>query len=94
MCLLCHQSDVPSELIALLNPLYNLLPQPAASSALSEALSESVFKFGKGTKVLTEPLILWISGPAGQSLIASTDGGGLVLRFQWSELMQANRAIR
>nr|XP_031862141.1 uncharacterized protein CI109_002554 [Kwoniella shandongensis]KAA5529213.1 hypothetical protein CI109_002554 [Kwoniella shandongensis] len=64
----------PDELNALLPALYNLLPLPAASSALVEVLSESLFKFGKGTKVLTEPLLAWVIGPAGQSLIGSADG--------------------
>jgi hypothetical protein len=45
---------------------------PAASSALVEILSESIWKFGKGTKVLTEPLIAWIIGP-GQQIVSSTD---------------------
>ena len=70
-----HSTESYSELTALLDPLYDLLPLPAASSALVEALSESLFKFGKGTKVLTEPLIAWITGPAGQSLLESTHGG-------------------
>ncbi len=69
------QTDIISELTALLPSLYNLLPLPAASSALVEALSESIFKFGKGTKVLTEPLIAWTIGVNGQSLIGSADGG-------------------
>lgn len=34
--------------------LYNCLPLPAACSAVEEILSESIFRFGKGTKVLTE----------------------------------------
>lgn len=38
-------------------------------------LSESVFKFGKGTRVLTEPLLAWITGTPGQSLLVSTEGG-------------------
>ncbi|WVF66636.1 hypothetical protein IAT40_001376 [Kwoniella sp. CBS 6097] len=64
----------PDDLNTLLPALYSLLPMPAASSALVEVLSESIFKFGKGTKVLTEPLLAWVIGPAGQSLIGSADG--------------------
>ncbi|KAK8844673.1 hypothetical protein IAR55_006522 [Kwoniella newhampshirensis] len=63
----------PDELNALLPPLYDLLPLPAASSALVEVLSESLFKFGKGTKILTEPLLAWVIGSAGQSLVGSAD---------------------
>ena len=63
-----------SELISLLPALYDLLPLPAASSAVSEALSESIFKFGKGTKVLTEPLLAWCVSPAGQSVVGEAEG--------------------
>ncbi|WWD06250.1 hypothetical protein V865_004336 [Kwoniella europaea PYCC6329] len=63
----------PEELNILLPALYNLLPMPAASSALVEVLSESIFKYGKGTKVLTEPMLAWAIGPSGQALIASVD---------------------
>jgi hypothetical protein len=66
-----------SELTNLLPSLYALLPLPAASSAVSEALSESIFKFGKGTKVLTEPLIAWAISPSGQGLIGGAEGGEL-----------------
>jgi hypothetical protein len=52
-----------SELISLLPPLYTLLPFPPASSAVTEILSESVFRYGKGAKVLTEPLLEWVNGP-------------------------------
>lgn len=55
--------------------LYRLLPHPAASSALVEVLSESIFKFGKGTKILTEPLIAWFTGPAFQAVMTNADGG-------------------
>ena len=64
-----------SELTALLPSLYALLPLPAASSAIEETLSESIFKFGKGTKVLTEPLIAWSISPAGQNLVDNAEGG-------------------
>lgn len=64
-----------SELTALLPSLYALLPLPAASSAIEEALSESIFRFGKGTKVLTEPLIAWSISPAGQNLVGNAEGG-------------------
>lgn len=67
-----------SELSALLPSLYNLLPLPSACSVLEEVLSESVFRFGKGSKILTEPLIAWVIGPAGQSLIGSAEGGETV----------------
>jgi hypothetical protein len=43
----------------LLPHLYRLLPLPAASSAVTEILLESTFRFGKATKALTEPLIMW-----------------------------------
>ncbi|KAK4687604.1 importin-13, partial [Tremellales sp. Uapishka_1] len=62
------------ELTALLPSLYNVLPLPSASSALVEILSESIFKFGKGTKILTEPLVAWVIGPAGQTLVGTADG--------------------
>jgi hypothetical protein len=62
-----------SELNALVPSLYSLLPLAAASSTLVEVLSESIWRFGKGTKVLTEPLVAWVIGP-GQSLIAATEG--------------------
>ncbi|RSH89503.1 hypothetical protein EHS25_002053 [Saitozyma podzolica] len=61
------------ELNALVPSLYSLLPLAAASSTLVEVLSESIWRFGKGTKVLTEPLVAWVIGP-GQSLIAATEG--------------------
>jgi hypothetical protein len=68
------------ELTALLPHLYNLLPLPAASTTLVEVLSESIFRFGKGTKILTEPLMAWVIGPNGQQLIgAANDGGFLCL---------------
>ena len=63
-----------SELTSLLPCLYNLLPLPAASLALVEILGESIFRFGKGTKVLTEPLLAWSIGP-GKTLIDSAAGG-------------------
>ncbi|WVR03182.1 hypothetical protein IAU60_000173 [Kwoniella sp. DSM 27419] len=62
------------ELSGLLPSFYGLLPMPAASSALVEVLSESIFKFGKGTKILTEPLLAWVIGPPGQSLVGSGHG--------------------
>lgn len=83
-----------SELTALLNPLYNLLPLPAASSALVEVLSESIFKFGKGTKVLTEPLLGWITGPAGQTLFATTEGGKRKHPHLLDKLTEKGRPIR
>jgi hypothetical protein len=64
-----------SELTALLPHLYGLLPLPAASSALVEVLSESIFKFGKGTKILTEPLLDWFTGSNFQNVLNSEDGG-------------------
>ena len=64
-----------SEVIALLPALYELLPLPAAASALGEVLSESIFKFGKGAKILTEPLIAWSLSPSGKSLIGTAEGG-------------------
>lgn len=68
-------SSPDSELTALLPHLYSLLPLPAASSAIAEILSESIFKFGKGTKVLTEPLVGWFVGPSGQAVLSSVEGG-------------------
>ena len=64
-----------SELSELLPHLYGLLPLPAASSALVEVLSESIFKFGKGAKILTEPLLSWFTGPSFQNILAQEDGG-------------------
>ncbi|OXG35215.1 hypothetical protein C367_00450 [Cryptococcus neoformans Ze90-1] len=61
------------ELNEVLPVLYNLLPLPAACSAVVEVLSESIFKYGKGTKVLTEPLISWATGPSGQSILDLTE---------------------
>nr|XP_019048282.1 hypothetical protein I302_02051 [Kwoniella bestiolae CBS 10118]OCF27212.1 hypothetical protein I302_02051 [Kwoniella bestiolae CBS 10118] len=63
----------PEELNILLPALYDLLPMPAASSALVEVLSESIFKYGKGTKLLTEPMLAWAVGPSGQALLASVN---------------------
>lgn len=68
-----------SQLTALLPSLYSLFPSPAAMSAVSEVLSESEFKFGKGTKVLTEPLVAWIISEQGQRLIESAEGGKYTL---------------
>lgn len=62
------------QLSALLPHIYSLLPLPAASSLLEEVLSESIFKYGKGTKILTEPLLAWVIGPQGQRLIGNADG--------------------
>lgn len=69
------QLIVPSDLSALLPHLYGLLPLPSASSALVEVLSESLFKFGKGAKILTEPLLAWFTGPGFQQTLAEADGG-------------------
>ena len=68
-------ADEDSELTALLPHLYSLLPMPAASAAVVEVLSESLFKYGKGAKILTEPLLAWIVGPSGQSLASACEGG-------------------
>lgn len=70
-----RKADLASDLTALLPHLYGLLPLPAASSALVEVLSESLFKFGKGAKILTEPLLAWFTGPQFQSALAEADGG-------------------
>ena len=71
-----------SDLTAILPPLYGLLPLPAASSALVEVLSESLFKFGKGAKILTEPLLAWFTGPQFQSALVEAEGGEyLAYRF-------------
>lgn len=67
MVMLRGDELIRSELISLLHPLYALLPFPPACSAVSEILTESVFRFGKGTKVLTEPLVEWVNGP-GQNI--------------------------
>jgi hypothetical protein len=40
-----------------------------------EVLSESIFKFGKGAKILTEPLLAWFTGPSFQNVLAQEDGG-------------------
>jgi len=40
-----------------------------------EVLSESIFKFGKGAKILTEPLLNWFTGPSFQNILAQEDGG-------------------
>jgi hypothetical protein len=64
-----------SELSELLPHLYRLLPLPAASSALDEVLSESIFKFGKGAKILTEPLLDWFTGSNFQIVLSNEDGG-------------------
>lgn len=48
-----------SNLLTLLPELYRLLPLVAASSTITEILTESIFRFGKATKALTEPLIAW-----------------------------------
>lgn len=70
-----------SELSELLPHLYGLLPLPAASSALVEVLSESIFKFGKGAKILTEPLLHWFTGPAFQNVLSKEGGGESSLRL-------------
>ncbi|BEJ13429.1 hypothetical protein CspHIS471_0306030 [Cutaneotrichosporon sp. HIS471] len=61
------------ELSALLPHIFGLLPLPAASTTIAEVLSESIFKFGKGSKILTEPLLAWVIGPNGQGLLGSTE---------------------
>ncbi|ODN73851.1 hypothetical protein L202_07374 [Cryptococcus amylolentus CBS 6039] len=53
--------------------LYTLLPLPQASSTIVEVLSESIWKYGKGTKMLTEPLIEWTIGAPGQALVRGGD---------------------
>ncbi|WVQ72312.1 hypothetical protein IAR50_001862 [Cryptococcus sp. DSM 104548] len=53
--------------------LYTLLPLPQASSTIVEVLSESIWKYGKGTKMLTEPLIEWTIGTSGQAFIRGGD---------------------
>nr|ODO01293.1 hypothetical protein L204_02021 [Cryptococcus depauperatus CBS 7855] len=77
------------ELTALLPELYNTLPLPAASSAIAEILSESIFKYGKGTKILTEPLLDWIAGTNGQSLILNTSGDPLEETIEFAKLITA-----
>ncbi|ORY23548.1 armadillo-type protein [Naematelia encephala] len=62
------------DLAALLPSLYSLLPLPSACSTIEEILSESVFKFGKGAKLLTEPLVAWIIGPPGQQVVGDATG--------------------
>jgi hypothetical protein len=48
------------------------------TSTLNEVLNGSIYKNGKGSKILTEPIITWITGGAGQRIIAnSTDGKSL-----------------
>jgi len=69
-----RQTDVCSELTELLPHLYNLLPIPAASSALVEVLSESIFKLGKGAKILTEPLLAWFNTNF-QAVLSQEDDG-------------------
>lgn len=39
---------------------------------MTEILSESVFRYGKGTKALTEPLVQWVNGP-GQSVFGAPE---------------------
>lgn len=48
---------------------------PAAANVIIEILSESLYKFGKGTKILTEPLLAWCLSPSAQSLVADPSGG-------------------
>ncbi|CAK9779796.1 ARM repeat-containing protein [Cutaneotrichosporon oleaginosum] len=62
------------EMSALLPHIFALLPLPAASGTIAEVLSESIFKFGKGSKILTEPLLAWVIGPNGQGLLGSAEG--------------------
>lgn len=52
--------------------MYRLLPLPAASATITEILTESVFRFGKGTRALTEPLIEWTI-TLGQPIIDNDD---------------------
>lgn len=40
-----------------------------------EVLSESLFKFGHGAKILTEPLVAWFTGPQFQQVLTEADGG-------------------
>lgn len=83
-----------SELTALLPSLYDLLPLPAACSAISEALSESIFKFGKGTKVLTEPLIAWAISPTAQALVGGAEGGELDIFSEGHASSRQNRRTK
>jgi hypothetical protein len=65
------------EITALVPHLIELLPLPAASATMVEVLSESIFNYGKGTKVVTEPLLAWVVGPPGQTLIGAAEDGEL-----------------
>lgn len=71
------------EITALVPHLISLLPLPAASNTLVEVLSESIFNYGKGTKVVTEPLLAWVVGAPGQNLIGKAEDGRLT---SWSQL--------
>lgn len=86
-----------SDLSALLPHLYGLLPLPAASSALVEVLSESLFKFGKGAKILTEPLLAWFTGPGFQAALAESEGGqytpSSICLFPWLTMLDSSEEI-
>lgn len=53
-----------SDITGLLPVLYSLLDTPfmvQSISALVEVLTNSVFRDGKATKILTEPLLRWMA---------------------------------
>jgi hypothetical protein len=56
---------VPSDITNILPILYSLLDTPfmiQSMSSIVEILTNSVFRDGKATKVLTEPLLRWLTG--------------------------------
>lgn len=66
------------DLTSLLPTLYHLLSTPFLPSAVNvliEILTASVFKDGKATKVLTEPLLEWIT-TTGQTIIVQAAEAG------------------
>lgn len=66
------------DLTSLLPTLYTLLSSPFLPSSVNvliEILTASVFKDGKATKALTEPLLAWIT-TTGQAIIAQAAEAG------------------
>lgn len=57
-----------------------------------EILSESIFRFGKGTKLLTEPIVEWCIGSNGQALFQSREGALHPQSFNlWTDISRADR---
>lgn len=66
-----------SDITGLLPVLYSLLDTPfivQSVSAIVEVLTNSVFRDGKATKILTEPLLRWIAARGTQIVNQAIQG--------------------